>query len=157
MVYNFSELYISDKLKCQIKNFFDDGGHVVVLVLGEATAEEDIPSPVLPNRKGAKILGKYNTFLVSELSVGFHQSIIRVVVHGVVGLHAFLVLGAVLFADDSLGTVVDFLTEHLEVLVLDDSGVGFIMTGVVDYSVALVVGGVLHAGLERDGAPVELS
>lgn len=65
MVYNFSELYISDKLKCQIKNLLDDGGHVVVLVLGEATTEEDNPSPALPNGKGAKILRKHNTFLVS--------------------------------------------------------------------------------------------
>jgi len=94
---------------------------------------------------------------MSELSVGFHQSIIRVVVHGVVGLHTVFVLGAVLFADDGLGTVIDFLTEHLEVLVLDDTGVGLIMTGVVNHGVALVVGGVLHAGLEGDGAPVELA
>ena len=31
------------------------------------------------------------------------------------------------------------------------------MTGVVNYGVALIVGGVLHAGLEGDGAPIELS
>ena len=42
-------------------------------------------------------------------------------------------------------------------LVFDDSGVGFIVTGVVNHGVALVVGGVLHAGLEGDGSPVELA
>ena len=93
----------------------------------------------------------------SELTVLIGEGVVAVVVHGVVGFHAFLVLGAVLFANDGLGTVEDFLAEHLEVLVLDDSGVGFIMTGVVNHGVALVVGGVLDTGFEGDSAPIELA
>lgn len=127
------------RIRIQIDNLFDDGCHVIVLVFGEAAAEDNVG------------------FLGSKLAVLIGEGVVTVVVHGVIGLHAFLVLGAVLFADDGIGAVVDFLTEHLEVLVLDDSGVGFIVTGVVNHCVALVVGGVLDTGLEGDGAPVELS
>ena len=80
-----------------------------------------------------------------------------VVVDGIVGFHAFFVFGAVLFADNGLGTVVDFLAEHLEMLVFDDAGVGFVVTGIVDHGIALVVGGIFNARLESDGSPIEFA
>ena len=42
-------------------------------------------------------------------------------------------------------------------LVLNDTSIGDIVGSVVDYRVALIVGCVLYASLERDCAPVELA
>ena len=141
----------------EIKHFFDDGGHVVVLVFGEATTEEDSLSPTLPNREGGCILWEHNTFLVSEFAVGFYQSVVAVVVHRVVGFHAFLVFRTVLFADNGLGTIIDFLSKHFEMLVLNDTGIGFVMTRIVDNGITLVVWGVFYMGFKGNSAPVELT
>ena len=56
-----------------------------------------------------------------------------------------------------MGVVVDLLAELLEVLVLDDAGVGHGGIGVVYHGVALVVGLGLHLGLEAHGAEVEVA
>lgn len=53
--------------------------------------------------------------------------------------------------------VVDLLAELLEVLVLDDAGVGHGGISVVYHGVALVVGLGLHLGLEAHGAEVEVT
>ena len=56
-----------------------------------------------------------------------------------------------------MGVVVDLLAELLEVLVLDDAGVGHGGISVVYHGVALVVGLWLHLGLEAHGAEVEVA
>ena len=123
----------------KFQDFLYDWGHVVVTILGEAAAEDDVG------------------LLSGELAVLVGEGVVAVVVDGVVGFHALFVFRAVLFADHRLGAVIDFLAEHLEMLVFDDTGVGFVVTGVVDHGIALVVGSVLDASLECDGAPVEFA
>ena len=56
-----------------------------------------------------------------------------------------------------MGVVVDLLAELLEVLVLDDAGVGHGGISVVYHGVALVVGLGLHLGLEAHCAEVEMT
>ncbi len=114
-----------------------DGGHVVVAVLGQAAAED------------------YVGLLGGKMAVGVGKGVVAGIVYGVVGFHSGLVLGGVFLADNGLGAVIDLLAEHFKVLVLYDAGVGLVVAGVVDYGIALVVGAVLHAGLEADGAPVK--
>ena len=41
--------------------------------------------------------------------------------------------------------------------VFDDTGVGFVVTGVVNNGIALVVGRVFNARLESDSTPVEFT
>ena len=122
-----------------LKYTFDDGGHVVVLVFGKAAAKDNV------------------LFLSSESAVLVGKTVVTVVVHGIVGLHALGPLGGVLARDDGLGTVIDGLSEHLEVLVLDDAGIGDGSLGVVDDGVALVVRGVEQFLLETHGAVVEFA
>lgn len=125
-----------------LKHFYDflyDGSHVVVLILGKATTEDDV-----------LLLGSFSAILVGECIIGC-------IVDGVVGLHAILVLGRILLTDNCLGVVIDLLAEHLEMFMLNDTGVGDIMGSVVDYRVALIVGRILYAGLERDGSPIQLT
>lgn len=40
---------------------------------------------------------------------------------------------------------------------LNDTGIGDIVGSVVDYRVALIIGRILYAGLERDCTPIQLS
>ena len=126
-------------LYVHIQHFFHDGSHVIVFVFSQTTTEDDVG-----------LLGGQGTILVGEL-------VVAVIVDRIVGFHAGLVLGAVLLADDGLGTIIDGLTKHLEVLVLDDAGIGFVMRCVVDHGIALIVGSVFDAGFETDGTPVKLA
>ena len=91
------------------------------------------------------------------LPVFFGKRVVAFVVHRVVGLHAFLVLGRVFLRHDSFRNAVDISPEHLEMLVFDDARVGLIVRGVVDNGASLIVRDVLSAGLETDRAPVELA
>jgi len=59
--------------------------------------------------------------------------------------------------DHGLGDGVDGIAEVLEVLVLDDAGVGYVAFGVVNEGATLVVGGVERFFLEVDGAVFELA
>ena len=106
--------------------------HVVILILTQASAEDDL-------RLG-----------VGQLLVLGVERAVLLVVHRVVGFIAGLPLGAVLAADDGLG-----LGAELKVLVLDDAGVGRLGVGVVDDGVALIVVGVQRLGLKADvvGSP----
>ena len=59
--------------------------------------------------------------------------------------------------DHGFGEGVDGIAEVLEVLVLDDAGVGHVALGVVDHGATLVVGGVERFFFEVDGAVFELA
>ena len=138
----FRSAFICSKIQdsnFKFQDFLYDRGHIVVTIFGESATEDDVG------------------LLCGKLAVLVGEGVITIVVDGVIGFHALFVLRAVLFADNGLRTVVYFLSEHFEMLVLDDTGVGFVVTGVVDDGIALVVGGVFHAGLESDSAPVEFA
>ena len=129
----------NDNLFPESQHLLYDWCHVVVTVFGESATEDDVG------------------FVCGELAVLIGEGVVTIVVDGVIGFHALFVFRAVLFADNGLGTVVDFLAEHFEMLMFDDTGVGFVVTGVVDDGITLVVGGILNAGFESDGAPVEFA
>ena len=123
----------------KFQDFLYDRCHVVITIFGESATEDDVG------------------LLCGKLAVLVGEGVITIVVDGVIGFHALFVLRAVLFADNSLRTVVDILAKHLEMLVLDNASVGLVVTGVVDHGIALVVGCVFNAGLESDSAPVEFA
>ena len=123
----------------KIQNLFYNWCHIVVTILGETTTENNVG------------------LLCGELAVLVGKRIVAVVVDGIVGFHSFLIFRAVFFTDNGLGTFIDFLSEHLEMLMLDDAGVGLIMTGIVDNGISLIVGRIFNAGLKADGTPVEFT
>ena len=106
--------------------------HVVVFVAAQATGEDHV---ALLRRQ----------FLVLPV-----QRLVPGVVDGVVGLVTGLPVGRVLARDG--GPV---LRAELEVLVLDDAGVGDLALGVVDHGNALVVGLVERLGLEAQAAVLQ--
>ena len=114
------------------------GCHVVVFILGKASAEDDI------------------FLLCGKASVLVGKAVVLLVVDWIVRLHARFPLCAVLTADDSLRVVVDCLPEHLEMLVLYDTCVRHVTGCVVHHGVALIVRCVHLLGLETDGAEVEM-
>lgn len=117
----------------------DDGSHVVILVFGEAAAED------------------YAGLLRSEGAVLLVDGLVAGVVDGIERLHAVAPLGGVFARDDRLGVVIYGGPEGLEVLVLDDAGVGHVGRGVVDHGVTLTVGLVKSLRLEAHGAVLELA
>ena len=129
--------FIGSLAKFHVQDFLYNWSHVVVFVFGKAATEEDVG------------------FMGGESAVLVGKSIIALVVHGIELLHTGFVLGGVFFADDCLGYVVDGLTEHLKMFVLNDTRIRHIVRGVVDDSVALIVWRVLYARLERDRAPIQ--
>lgn len=106
--------------------------HVVVLVAAQATGEDHV------------------ALLRRQLLVLPVQRLVPGVVDGVVGLVAGLPVGRVLARDD--GPV---LRAELEVLVLDDAGVGDLALGVVDHGHALVILLVERLGLEAQAAVLQ--
>jgi len=106
--------------------------HVVVLVAAQATGEDHV------------------ALLRRQLLVLLVEGLVLGVVDGVVGLVAGLPVRRVLARDDGL-----VLRAELEVLVLDDAGVGDLALGVVDHGHALVVGLVERLGLEAQAAVLE--
>ena len=122
-----------------VYNLFYNGSHVVILIFGQATSEDDV-----------LLLGCHLPVLVG-------QCVVALVVYGIIWLHALLVFRTILLADYGLRTVIDLLTEHFEMLVLNNTGVGFVVTGVVDHGISLIVRHVFHASLEGDGSPVEFA
>ena len=106
--------------------------HVVVLVAAQAAGEDHV------------------TLLRRQLLVLLVEGLVLGVVDGVVGLVAGLPVGRVLARDDGL-----VLRTELEVLVLDDAGVGDLALGVVDHGHALVILLVERLGLEAQAAVLE--
>lgn len=106
--------------------------HVVVLVAAQATGKDHV------------------ALLRRQLLVLPVEGLVLGVVDGVVGLVAGLPVGRVLARDDGF-----VLRTELEVLVLDDAGVGDLALGVVDHGHALVVGLVERLGLEAQAAVLE--
>ena len=106
--------------------------HVVVLVAAQATGEDHV------------------ALLRRQLLILLVESLVPGVVDGVVGLVAGLPVGRVLARDDGL-----VLRAELEVLVLDDAGVGDLALGVVDHGHALVVGLVERLGLKAQAAVLQ--
>ena len=124
----FHAQLVADELECR-----GDGlVHVVVLVAAQATGEDHVP------------------LLCRQLLVLLVEGLVLGVVDGVVGLVAGLPVGRVLARDDGL-----VLRAELEVLVLDDAGVGDLALGVVDHGHALVVGLVEGLGLKAQAAVLE--
>lgn len=117
----------------------DDGSHVVILVFGEAAAED------------------YIGLLRSEGAVLLVDGLVAGVVDGIERLHAVAPFGGVFARDDRLGVGVDGRAEGLEVLVLDDAGVGHVGRGVVDHGIALTVGLVKSLRLKAHGTVFELA
>lgn len=106
--------------------------HVVVLVATEATGEHDV------------------ALLRRELLVLPVQRLVPGVVDRVVRLVAGLPVRGVLAGDHGPGLVAE-----LEVLVLDDAGVGHLAGRVVHHGDALVVGLVEHLALEAQAAVLQ--
>ena len=106
--------------------------HVVVLVAAQASGKDHV------------------ALLRRQLLVPLVEGLVPGVVDGVVGLVAGLPVRRVLARDDGL-----LLRAELEVLVLDDAGVGDLALGVVDHGHALVVGLVEGLGLEAQAAVLE--
>ena len=106
--------------------------HIVVLVAAQATGED------------------YIALLRRQLLVLLVEGLVLGVIDGVVGLVAGLPVGRVLARDDGL-----VLRAELEVLVLDDAGVGDLALGVVDHGNALVVLLVERLGLKAQTAVLE--
>ena len=129
----------NDNLFPESQHLLYDWCHIVITIFGESATEDDVG------------------LLCGKLAILVGEGVITIVVDRVIGFHALFVLRAVLFADNSLRTVVDILAKHLEMLVLDNASVGLVVTGVVDHGIALVVGCVFNAGLESDSAPVEFA
>ena len=106
--------------------------HVVILVAAQASGKDHV------------------ALLRRQLLVLLVEGLVPGVVDGVVGLVAGLPVGRVLARDDGL-----VLRAELEVLVLDDAGVGDLALCVVDHGHALVVGLVEGLGLEARAAVLE--
>ena len=106
--------------------------HVVVLVAAQASGEDHV------------------ALLRRQLLVPLVEGLVPGVVDGVVGLVAGLPVRRVLARDDGL-----VLRAELEVLVLDDAGVGDLALGVVDHGHALMVGLVEGLGLEAQAAVLQ--
>ena len=119
-----------------VANEFEGRGdglvHVVVLVTAQATGEDHV------------------ALLRRQLLVLLVEGFVLGVVDGVVGLVAGLPVGRILARDDGL-----VLRAELEVLVLDDAGVGDLTLGVVDHGYALVVLLVERLGLKAQAAVLE--
>lgn len=120
--------FVADKLE----GCGDGLVHVVVLVAAQTTGKDHV------------------ALLRSQLLVLLVEGLVLGVVDGVVGLVAGLPVGRVLASDDGL-----VLRAELEVLVLDDAGVGDLALGVVDHGHALVVLLVERLGLEAQAAVLE--
>ena len=119
---------VAHQLKCRVDGLV----HVVVLVAAQATGKDHV------------------ALLRCQLLVLPVQGLVLGVVDGVVGLVAGLPVGRVLARDDGL-----VLRAELEVLVLDDAGVGDLALGVVDHGHALVVLLVERLGLKAQAAVLQ--
>ena len=106
--------------------------HVVILVAAQASGKDHV------------------ALLRRQLLVLLVEGLVPGVVDGVVGLVAGLPVGRVLARDDGL-----VLRAELEVLVLDDAGVGDLALGVVDHGHALVILLVECLGLKAQTAVLE--
>lgn len=106
----------------------EDLVHVVVTVAAQAAAEEHL-------RPGA-----------GQLLIPGQQSLVLFVVDGIIGLLPRLPGGGVLPGEDGF-----LLGAKLEVLVLDNTGVGHLPGGVVHHGAALVIGAVPHLSLKTEG------
>lgn len=120
------------------------GCHVVIFVFGQPAAEEAGTARSLTGQGDAVFVGQCLVLLV--------QGVVGVIVHGIVGFQAGLPLRGVFAGDDGAGACVHLGAEHLEVLVLDNAGIGHAGLGVVDDGTALIVGRVEGFGLETHGA-----
>ena len=113
----------------------DDLIHVVILVLTQASAEDDL-------RLG-----------IGQLLVLGIQRAVFSIVDGVIRLVTGLPLGGILAADDRFGQVVAVLVlAELEPFVLDDAGPRRLAVRIVDGGVALETGLVEQLVLKPDGA-----
>ena len=118
----------------QVEGGGDGFVHVVVFVAAQATGEDHV------------------ALLLGELLVLPVEGLVPGVVDGVVRLVAGLPVGRILTCDHGL-----LLLAELEVLVLDDAGVGHLALGIVDDGDALVVLLVEGLGLEAEAAVLERS
>ncbi len=84
-----------------VQRYLNDLVHVVVLILAQTAAEDHV------------------RLCIGQLLVLRIQGTVLLIVDGIVGLVALFPLSAVLPADDRFG-----LGAELEVLVLDDAGIG---------------------------------
>lgn len=90
-----------------------------------------------------------------ERAVFFVDFLVGGVVDGVEWFHSFLPFCGIFVSDDCAGVVVDAVPECFEVFVFDYPSEWYVGCGVVDYGVALSVGGVLDCGFESQAAVVE--
>ena len=126
-------------LNKHIEDFLNNWRHVVVFVLGETTTENDV-----------LCLSRESTVLVGEGVVTF-------VIHRIKLLHAGLVFRGILFANDGFGAIINGLSKHFKMLVLDNAGIWHIVRCIVYNRVALIVRGIFYACLEGYRAPVKIT
>ena len=121
------------------QHFFNDRCHVVIFIFCQTTAEDDV------------------ALLLCHFLVSLKHSDVLFVVDGVVWFHTFFPFYGVFAADDGLRILLYVGGEGLEVLVLNDAGVGNGCVRIVDLSQSLIVGRVKDLMLKPYGAVLQLA
>ena len=92
-----------------------------------------------------------------QLTIPVCQKIILFVVDRIIRLHTIFILGAVLFGDNGLWAVIDFLTKHLKMFMFYDASIGLVMGGVVDNGIALIISTIFRLCFKPDRTPVQFA
>lgn len=113
--------------------------HIIILILRQPTAEDDVPIPL------------------RQLLIACVQTGVPLVIYRIVWLHSLFPFRGILPGDNRPRNIIHLLPEHLEMLVLDHPGIRHLTVRIVHDSVALVIGTIMRLLLETDGPVLQFA